>query len=110
MVELFVQYHVGDRMEAEAEAAAELNEEATGDVLAHKLATLEAKHGGEEDLLALKQKMGLAPPPAAAPRPARVEAPSGLDAAEQEELAQALAELASRRPGRSWSSPTTTSR
>ena len=83
-----------DQMEAEAEATAELNEEATGDVLAHKLAKLEATHGGEEDLLALKRKMGLAPPAAAEARPARVEAsPSDIDAAEQEELARALAEL-----------------
>jgi phage shock protein A len=82
-----------DQMEAEAEAAAELNEEASGDVLAHKLAALEATHGAEEDLLVLKQKMGLAPPPAPAPRPARVETPAGLDQAEQEELARALAEL-----------------
>lgn len=82
-----------DRMEAEAEAAAELNEEATGDVLAHKLAALEASHGADEDLLALKRKMGLAPPAAPEPRPARVEAPAGIDQAEQEELARALAEL-----------------
>jgi phage shock protein A len=82
-----------DRMEAEAEAAAELNEEATGDVLAHKLATLEAKHGGEEDLLELKRKMGLAPPAAPEARPTRVAAPTDIDPAEQEELARALAEL-----------------
>jgi phage shock protein A len=83
-----------DRMEAEAEATAELNEEATGDVLAHKLATLEATHGADEDLLALKRKMGLAPPAAAEPRPTRVAAPPpGIDEAEQEELARALAEL-----------------
>jgi phage shock protein A len=78
-----------DQIEAEAEAHAELNEEATGDVLLHKLSELEQTHGAEEDLLALKQKMGLAPAPAV---PAvRVEAP--LDQAEQEELARALAEL-----------------
>ncbi len=82
-----------DRMEAEAEAQAELREEASGDVLAHKIATLEATHGAEEDLLALKRKMGLAPPEPAAARPARVETSDDLDAAEQEELARALAEL-----------------
>jgi phage shock protein A len=86
--------HKVDRMEAEAEAAAELDEEASGDVLAHKLATLEATHGAEEDLLVLKRKMGLAPPAPVEARPARVQAsPSDLDAAEQEELARALAEL-----------------
>jgi phage shock protein A len=77
-----------DQMEAEAEAHAELNEEASGDVLLHKLNQLEQTHGAEEDLVALKQKMGLAPAP---PQPVRVEAP--LDQAEQEELARALAEL-----------------
>lgn len=80
-----------DQMEAEAEAHAELNEEASGDVLLHKLTQLEQTHGAEEDLLALKQKMGLAPAPTAASPPVRVEAP--LDPAEQEELARALAEL-----------------
>jgi phage shock protein A len=78
-----------DQLEAEAEAHAEMNEEATGDVLLHKLEELERTHGAEEDLLALKQKMGLAPTPPA--QPVRVEAP--LDQAEQEELARALAEL-----------------
>ncbi|MFZ5893074.1 MAG: PspA/IM30 family protein [Myxococcota bacterium] len=85
-----------ERMEAEAEAASELHEQFTGDTLAHKFHELESTHGVDEDLLALKRKMGLAPPeppPAAAP-PVRVEnAPAGVDAAEQEELARALAEL-----------------
>jgi phage shock protein A len=74
-----------------AVAHAELNEEASGDVLLHKLTQLEQTHGAEEDLLALKQKMGLAPAPAPAAPPVRVEAP--LDQAEQDELARALAEL-----------------
>ena len=85
-----------DQMEAEAEAAAELHEEYTGDVLAHKFGQLEATKGAEEDLLALKRKMGLAPPePAPAPKQAlRIEHEGvPLDAAEQEELARALAEL-----------------
>ena len=81
-----------DQMEAEAEAHAELNEEASGDVLLHKLNQLEQTHGADEDLMALKQKMGVAPPPPPpAEKPVRVEAP--LDQAEQEELARALAEL-----------------
>ncbi len=92
-----------EQMEAEASAQAELNEEYSGDVLAHKFQQLERTKGAEEDLLSLKRKMGLAPPePEPEPAKARVEAhveagapgtASGLDAAEQEELARALAEL-----------------
>ncbi len=91
-----------EQMEAEASAQAELNEEYSGDVLAHKFSQLEQTKGAEEDLLALKRKMGLAPPEPE-PAKARVEATVGagggggseaaLDAAEQEELARALAEL-----------------
>jgi phage shock protein A len=88
-----------EQMEAETSAQAELNEEYSGDVLAHKFQQLEQTKGAEEDLLSLKRKMGLAPPEPE-PAKARVEAPpatagtaSGLDAAEQEELARALAEL-----------------
>ena len=90
-----------DQMEAEAEAASEIQEEYTGDTLASQFSNLEKTAGADEDLLALKRKMGLAPPeaielPAA---PARVEAPAkGAQAAsatpaEQEELAAALEEL-----------------
>jgi phage shock protein A len=84
-----------EQMEAEASAQAELNEEYSGDVLAHKFSQLEQTKGAEEDLLSLKRKMGLAPPE---PEPAKArvepaEASSALDAAEQEELARALAEL-----------------
>jgi phage shock protein A len=84
-----------DQMEAEAEAGAELAEEYSGDVLAHKFSQLEATRGAEEDLTALKRKMGLLPPEEPpVPRPAvRVEPEAGSDAAEQEELARALAEL-----------------
>jgi phage shock protein A len=85
-----------ERMEAEAEAAAELNEQFTGDTLAHKFNELEAAHGVDDDLLALKRKMGLAPPEAPSEvAPVRVEAAAGaaIDAAEQQELARALAEL-----------------
>jgi phage shock protein A len=86
-----------EQMEAEASAQAELNEEYSGDVLAHKFSQLEQTKGAEEDLMALKRKMGLAPPEPE-PAKARVEpvATAGgtaLDAAEQEELARALAEL-----------------
>lgn len=91
-----------DQMEAEAEAGAELAEEYSGDVLAHKFSELEATRGADEDLVALKRKMGLLPPEAPAPEPQQVrvagqaeasEAFENLDPAEQEELARALAEL-----------------
>ena len=51
-----------DQMEAEAEAGAELAEEYSGDSLAHKFKELEGSHGADEDLTALKRKMGLLPP------------------------------------------------
>jgi phage shock protein A len=88
-----------EQMEAEAEAHAELNEEASGDTLAHKFRELEVTKGADEDLTALKRKMGLLPPepePAKA-SPVRVEPVSAdslpLNAAEQDELARALADL-----------------
>ena len=92
-----------DQLEAEAEAQGELAEEYTGDVLASQFATLERQHSAEEDLVALKRKMGMLPPEvekptAAAPVQARVEAPAPGAVAkpprsEQEELAAALEEL-----------------
>jgi phage shock protein A len=88
-----------DQLEAEAEAGAELAEEYSGDVLAHKFDMLEASHGADSDLVALKRQMGVLPPePELEQKPVRVEkAPSQefeqLDQAEQDELAQALAEL-----------------
>ena len=87
-----------EQMEAEAEAHAELNEEASGDTLAHKFRELEVTKGADEDLTSLKRKMGLLPPEPApvAAAPVRVEATAGLpplDAAEQDELARALADL-----------------
>jgi phage shock protein A len=87
-----------DQMEAQAEAHNELNEEYSGDTLAQKFGELESTHGADEDLLALKRKMGVLPPEPPQPGPVRVAAPSGaesepLDAAEEEELARALADL-----------------
>ncbi|HEY6726454.1 MAG TPA: PspA/IM30 family protein [Polyangiaceae bacterium] len=89
-----------DQIEAEAEAGAELAEEYTGDVLAHKFGQLEASHGADEDLTALKRKMGVLPPePEPEAKPVRVEKSDeaqefdNLDPREQEELARALAEL-----------------
>jgi phage shock protein A len=87
-----------EQIEAEAEAHAELNEEATGDTLAHKFRELEVTKGAEEDLTALKRKMGLLPaePEPVKPAPVRVEQTAQgapLDPAEQDELARALADL-----------------
>lgn len=90
-----------DQMEAEAEAQGELAEEYSGDALAQRFGELETTAGADEDLTALKRKMGVLPPePKVETTPVRVEsaAPSRadstpLDAAEEEELAHALAEL-----------------
>lgn len=87
-----------DQLEAEAEAASEIQEEYTGDVLASRFKTLEQTAGADEDLVALKRKMGMLPPeeapPAVAEVPKRVEAPAeGVRADERDELAAALEEL-----------------
>src|SRR5262249_54251753 len=90
-----------DQMEAEAEAQGELAEEYSGDVLASQFANLERSAGADEDLLALKRKMGLAPvetpPPPQAAVPTRVQAPAApgerAPAAEEDELAAALEEM-----------------
>jgi phage shock protein A len=95
-----------ERMEAEAEAGSELAEEYTGDRLAHRFKELEQAHVVDDDLLALKRQMGVAPaapePPPAAP-PMRVKAPPApppVDAPppsteelERDELARALEEI-----------------
>ena len=88
-----------DRMEAEADAGAELAEEFTGDRLAAKFKELERTGGVEDDLAALKRKMGLAPAePEPAPAPqVRVQAPSAkpktAEEQDRDELAAALAEI-----------------
>ncbi len=90
-----------DQIEAEAEAGAEIQEEYTGDVLASQFANLEKRAGADDDLAALKRKMGLAPPEEVAapvePVQARVQAPAVPTPApsqtEQDELAAALEEL-----------------
>jgi phage shock protein A len=93
-----------DQMEAEAEAASELHEQYTGDNLAHKFNQLEATAGADDDLVALKRKMGVLPPEppkeTAPPAQVRVEgqaAPAApapeMSKEEQDELAAALAEL-----------------
>jgi phage shock protein A len=90
------------KMEAEAEASAELDEEYSGDVLKHKFDQLEATSGADDELLALKRQMGVvapAPEPPAQVRVAGQVAPSPpaseptAEQREQDELAQALAEL-----------------
>jgi phage shock protein A len=86
-----------EQMEAEAEARGELAAEQSGDALAQRFGELEAGAQADDDLLALKRKMGLAPPEPA-PLPVRVQAPPAAekpstDASEEAELAQALAEL-----------------
>jgi phage shock protein A len=88
-----------DQIEAEAEAQTELADEYTGDTLASQFTQLERSHSADEDLVALKRKMGILPPEEAkAPAPpvqARVEAPAAgaPSKSEQEELAAALEEL-----------------
>jgi phage shock protein A len=90
-----------DQIEAEAEAASDLAEEYTGDTLSSQFQQLERSSGSEDDLVALKRKMGILPPEEAhepaAPVQARVEAPAPQDKTEkvkdQEELAAALEEL-----------------
>src|SRR5262245_15506480 len=91
-----------DQLEAEAEAGAELAEEYTGDVLASQFANLERTAGADDDLVALKRKMGMLPaepaPAAKEAVQARVEAPpaSAKPAAkrsEEDELAAALEEM-----------------
>src|SRR5580698_6875403 len=72
-----------DQIEAEAEAASDLAEEYTGDSLSAQFQNLERAHSGDDDLVALKRKMGMLPPQEetahdvpAAPVQARVEAPA----------------------------------
>ncbi len=89
-----------DQIEAEAEAGAELAEEYSGDVLKHKFAQLEATSGADEDLEALKKKMGLIAEDAPAVA-ARVEEPAEAteDEVEMAELDAALEELKRREMG-----------
>ena len=91
-----------NRMEAEAEASAELAAEHSGDLLKSKFDELEQSAGADMELLALKREMGLVPvqpeptqvrvqPTATSERP-RTPARS-VEEQEQDELAAALAEL-----------------
>ena len=94
-----------DQMEAEAEAGEELQEEYTGDSLAAKFSKLEKTAGADDELEALKRKMGLGGPEA--PKPAKEEVAARVEAvpaekvekrvpattSEQDELAAALEEM-----------------
>jgi phage shock protein A len=86
-----------DQLEAEAEAQGEISEELSGDALATQFQQLERTHSADEDLLALKRKMGMLPPEeAVAPTQAvqtRVAAPAPAAKGEQDEVAAALEEL-----------------
>jgi phage shock protein A len=86
-----------DQLEAEAEAQSEIAEEYTGDTLAAQFQQLEHTHSADDDLVALKRKMGILPPQEAASSPqpvqARVEAVPPPAQSEQEEVAAALEEL-----------------
>ena len=81
-----------DQMEAQAEATNELAREYSGDSLAQRFGELESTAGADEQLLALKRKMGVLPPEPS-PAPVRVDESAPLDAREEAELTQALAEL-----------------
>jgi phage shock protein A len=86
-----------DQIEAEAEAEGELAEEYSGDTLASQFQQLEHTHSADEDLVALKRKMGILPPEEAAvptrPVQARVDVPLSSAKSEQDELAAALEEV-----------------
>jgi phage shock protein A len=83
-----------EQVEAEAEAASELHEHYSGDVLRNKFARLEQTAGVDADLEELKREMGLLPPKEAAVA-VRVEArtEASTDEAEMAELEAALEEL-----------------
>jgi len=90
-----------NKMEAEAEASAELAEEYSGDVLKSKFDELEQTAGADMELLELKREMGLEEPAPEQPAQVRVEpaapapapAQRSAEELEQDELAAALAEL-----------------
>jgi phage shock protein A len=85
------------QLEAEAEAQADLADEYSGDSLTTKFKQLEHNHSADEEMVALKRKMGLLPPEEAKapaqPVQARVEASTSPAKSDQDELAAALEEL-----------------
>jgi phage shock protein A len=85
-----------DQIEAEAEAQADLADEYSGDTLAKQFQALERTHTADDDLVALKRKMGMLPAEQAAAAPqvqARVESAPPPAKSEQDELAAALEEM-----------------
>lgn len=83
-----------DQAEAEADAESELGREMSGSTVKQRFDDLERDAGAEDALVALKQKMGLAPP---SPVAARVATPlTSEDDDELAELESALAELKAR--------------
>ncbi|MGA3120037.1 MAG: PspA/IM30 family protein [Polyangiaceae bacterium] len=86
-----------DQIEAEAEAQTDLAEEFSGDSVAKQFQELERTHSSDDDLVALKRKMGMLPPeeavPNAPPVQARVETAAPPASSDQAELAAALEEL-----------------
>jgi len=88
-----------DQIEAEAEAGEELAEEYTGDTLAAQFSKLEKTSQADDELVALKRKMGMLPPeekPAAKEEvvAARVEAvKEEKKVSEEDQLAAALEEM-----------------
>jgi phage shock protein A len=85
-----------DKLESEAEAQTELAEEYSGDSLAAKFKTLEHEQGGDDELVALKRRMGMLPPEPPAPRAqtqTRVDPVVAQTNSDQAELAAALEEI-----------------
>ncbi len=87
-----------EQREAEVEAAGELQEESTGDVLRTKFAKLEATAGADADLEALKREMGIlaAEPKVAARVDEEASKEEEMSEAEMAELESALSELKKR--------------
>jgi len=89
-----------EKMESEAEAHAEITEEASGDVLKRRFRELEQTAGADTELEDLKRKMGLVPP-AEAPVATRIGTAEAepLNESEAAELDAALEELKKREAG-----------
>ena len=89
------------RMEAEAEASAEIAESYSGDTLKARFSELEQTAGADEDLLELKRKMGLVPPAQAPAVATRVAEPEEEEMSEEDlaELDAALEALKRREAG-----------
>ena len=80
-----------DRMEAQAEANAELARDMAGSDLDAKFASLEQQSGSSDALQALKSRMGVAQAPAAAPAPVAEKAEESVEEFDFEQLERELA-------------------